>query len=195
VNHRISLSAVAVAVAMASAGAQAAKADDVSGPYVGAAAGGSSFGTQGVSAPKIGSDESDRAFKVYGGYQINELFGVQAGYVRLGKLQDRFGTGSTTVAQAVSGRSLYVVGTGRLPLGDAFALTGKAGLSFGKTSGTNLLPAADSLLGAKRSLMLGVGAEVRFNRDVAVTVDYERYGKLSNKVKADALFVGGRFSF
>jgi OmpA-OmpF porin, OOP family len=43
--------------------------------------------------------------------------------------------------------------------------------------------------------MAGVGAEYRFNLSVALTTDYERYGKLSNKVKADALFVGARFRF
>jgi OmpA-OmpF porin, OOP family len=194
-NHRSNVIVVAIALAAATAGAHAAQADDITGPYVGAALGRSSFGTQGVGSPKLGGDEHDRALKIYGGYQLNDYFGVQAGYVRLGKLEDRFSVGAASVAQSVSGRSLYVAGTGRLPLGDAFALTGKAGVSFGKTSGTNALPAADSLIGSKRSLMLGVGAEYRFNRNLAMTVDYERYGKLSNKVKADALFVGGRFSF
>jgi OmpA-OmpF porin, OOP family len=192
-KHRFNL--VAVALALSAAGAHAADADDITGPYVGAGFGGSAFGTQGLSSPKISSDERGRALKIYGGYQLNDNFGVQGGYVRLGKLEDRFSVGGTSVAQSVSGRSLYLAGTGRLPLGDSFALTAKAGLSFGKASGTNALPAADSLVGRKRSLMLGAGAEYRFSRDFALTVDYERYGKLSNKVKADALFVGGRFSF
>ncbi len=194
-NLRANSIIIALAWAAAACGAHAAKADDVTGPYVGAALGRSSFGTQGVGSPKLGSDEHDRALKIYGGYQLNDFFGVQAGYVRLGKLEDRFSVGGASVAQTVSGRSLYVAGTGRVPLGESFALTGKAGLSFGKTSGTNALPAADSLIGSKRSLMLGAGAEYRVNRDLALTVDYERYGKLSNKVKADAWFVGARVSF
>jgi OmpA-OmpF porin, OOP family len=193
-DHRFKLAVIALALS-AAGGAHAAKADDITGPYVGAALGRSSFGTQGLGSPKLGSDEHDRALKIYGGYQLNDYFGVQGGYVRLGKLEDRFNVGGASVTQSVSGRSLYLAGTGRLPLGDSFALTGKAGLSFGKASGTNVLPAADSLVGSKRSLMVGAGAEYRFNRDFALTVDYERYGKLSNKVKADALFVGGRFSF
>jgi OmpA-OmpF porin, OOP family len=193
-NDRFNLIVLALALS-AAGGAHAAKADDITGPYVGAALGGSAFGTQGLGSPKLGSDEQGRALKIYGGWQLNDYFGVQGGYVRLGKLEDRFNVGGASVAQSVSGRSLYLAGTGRLPLGDSFALTGKAGLSFGKTSGTNALPAADSLVGSKRSLMVGAGAEYRFNRDFALTVDYERYGKLSNKVKADALFVGGRFSF
>ena len=194
-NHRFKLVVLALAMSAAADGALAAKSDDISGPYVGAAFGRSSFSTQGGGAPKLGSDDHDRALKIYGGYQLNDFFGVQGGYVRLGKLEDRFGVGGASVAQSVSGRSLYIAGTGRLPLGDAFALTGKAGISFGKTSGANALLAADSLIGSKRSLMLGAGAEYRFNRDLALTVDHERYGKLSNKVKADALFIGARFSF
>jgi OmpA-OmpF porin, OOP family len=193
-NHRFNLAVIAL-VLSAAGGAHAATADDITGPYVGAALGRSTFDTKGLGSPKLGSDERDRALKIYGGYQLNEYIGVQGGYVRLGKLEDRFSVGGASVAQSVSGRSLYLAGTGRLPLGDSFALTGKAGLSFGKATGTNVLPAADSLIGSKRSLMLGAGAEYRFNRDFALTVDYERYGKLSNKLSANALFVGARLSF
>jgi OOP family OmpA-OmpF porin len=200
-KQRTSLSAISIAIAFAlaaaaaAATAHAAPAESVAGPYVGASLGISGFGTRDVAAPKVSSDERGRAFRVYGGYQLNESFGLQAGYVRLGRLDDRFTVGLAAVKQSVSGRSLYVAGTGRLPLGESFALTGKLGLSFGKTSGTNVLASSDSLIGSKRSLLVGLGGEYRLNRDVALTVDYESYGKLSNKLIAGALFAGARFSF
>ena len=175
--------------------AHAAKSDDATGPYVGGGLGGSAFSSGTTSSPKTSIDETGSGFKVYGGYQLHENFGVEAGYVRLGRLENRFNVGGTTVKQSVAGRSLYIAGTGRFLLSESFAFTGKAGISFGKTSGTNVLASADSLIGSKRSLMVGVGAEYRLNRNVALTVDYERYGKLSNRVKADALFAGARFSF
>ena len=43
--------------------------------------------------------------------------------------------------------------------------------------------------------MGGFGGEFRLNRSVALTADYEAYGKLSNKVSADAFTLGARFSF
>ena len=194
-NIRTTACLLAFAVTSVFSIAHAAKSDDATGLYVGGGLGGSAFSAGATSSPKISTDETGRALKVYGGYQLHENFGVEAGYVRLGRLEDKFNVGGTTVKQSVTGRSLYVAGTGRLLLSESFALTGKAGISFGKTSGTNVLASADSLIGSKRSLMVSVGADYRLNRNVALTVDYERYGKLSNRVKADALLVGARFSF
>jgi OmpA-OmpF porin, OOP family len=176
--------------------ALAAPIDEATGPfYVGVGVGGSAFGTRDVGATKGTVDEQSRAFKIYGGYQLTDHFGVQAGYTRLGSLNDNFTTGGVSVKQTVSGRSLYVAGTARYSVSESFAVTGKLGISFGKTTGTNLLSASDNLIGSKRYLMGGFGAEYRLNRSVALTADYEAYGKLSNKVSADAFTLGARFSF
>jgi OmpA-OmpF porin, OOP family len=195
VKHCSNSLIAAVALATASFGAHAAKADDIAGPYIGASLGASYFDTQGVAALPVGSDKGGVAARVYGGYQLSENFGVQVGWTTLRRLEANYVGSVGTIKQTASGRSLYVAGTGRLPLGESFALTGKAGISFGKASGTNTLSAADSLIGSKRSLMVGFGGEYRLNRDIALTVDYERYGKLSNKLSAAALFAGARFSF
>jgi OOP family OmpA-OmpF porin len=196
-HNPITLPSIAIAIAMAAAtcNVHAAQPGETTGPYLGIALGGGGFGTQNISAPKTVKDESDGAFKLSGGYQLTDNFGLEAGFVRLGKLQDSFTVGGTTVKQSVSGRSIYLAGTGRLPLGESFALTGKLGLSFGKASGTNRLSNADSLIGSKRSLMVGIGGEYRLNRDITLTADLESYGKLSNKVSAGGVFLGARFSF
>jgi OmpA-OmpF porin, OOP family len=176
--------------------AQAAPPDEAAGPfYIGVGVGGSAFGTRDVVATKGPVDEQSRVFKIYGGYQLTDYFGVQAGYTRLGSLNDSFTSNGVTVKQSVAGRSLYVAGTARYPVSDSFAITGKLGISFGKATGTNVLAASDNLIGSKRYLMGGVGGEYRLNRNVALTADYEAYGKLSNKVSADAFTLGARFSF
>lgn len=170
--------------------------DDAAGPfYVGVSGGGSAFGTLDVGATKRTTDEQSRAFKIYGGYQLTDYFGVQAGYTRLGSLNDSFASNGVSVKQTVSGRSLYVAGTASYPVSESFALTGKLGISFGKATGTNVLTASDNLIGSKRYLMSGFGGEYRLNRSIALTADYEAYGKLSNKVSADAFTLGARFSF
>ena len=197
-RFNLRLQAVAsFAALMAIAGpTQAAPADETPGPfYVGVGVGGSAFGTRNVVATKGPVDEQSRAFKFYGGYQLTDYFGVQAGYTRLGSLNDTFTSNGVTVKQSVSGRSLYVAGTARYPLSESFAFTGKLGVSFGKTTGTNVLAASDNLVGSKRYLMGGFGGEYRLNRSVALTADYEAYGKLSNKVSADAFTLGARFNF
>lgn len=192
---RFFTTALIAAAAAASTAAHAAKPDDLVGPYVGAAVGASSFQLRDVGAAKISSDESDRAYKIYGGYQLTERYGVELGYVRLGKLEDRFNVGGTTVRQSATGRSLYVAGTGRLPLGESFALTGKLGVAFNKVTGSNVLSASDSLIGSKTSPMLAFGAEYRLSRDLALTVDLDGFGKLSRKVSAAAVTAGLRYSF
>ena len=68
-------------------------------------------------------------------------------------------------------------------------------MSFGKVSGTNLLPESDKLMGSSRSLLFGVGAEYKPMPNVALTVNYDSYGKLSNNVKANSLVFGAHFWF
>ncbi len=190
------LTALMVLATTTTSSAQAATTDEAAGPfYVGVGVGGSAFGTRDVVATKGPADEQSRAFKIYGGYQITDHFGVQAGYTRLGSLNDTFTSSGVGVKQTVSGRSLYVAGTARYRVSESFALIGKLGVSFGKATGTNLLATSDNLIGSRRYLMGGFGGEYRLNRSLALTADYEAYGKLSNKVSADAFTLGARFTF
>ena len=166
-----------------------------SGPYVGAALGRTSFSAKNLGLPKTGSDESAQASKVYGGYRFSDRLGVEAGYVRLGTAVETLTVGNNAVAQAVKARSLYVAATSRLPLSSDFALTGKAGVSFGKASGTNVLPVAADMTGSKRSFMWGIGAEYQLTNAIALTADFDHFGQVSNKMRANLFSVGARYRF
>jgi hypothetical protein len=194
-NRTLFSTLIAVGIAGVSTATLAAPASELIGPYVGLGYGASQVGTSGVAAPKIKSDEHDRAAKVYAGYQFTDNFGAEAGYVHLGQLQDRFSVGGAEVSQAAKARSLYLAATGRLPLGAGFALTGKAGLSFGKVTGTDHLGGKDKLIGSHTSAVLSVGAAYQLNRDVAFTVDLDTFGKTSNRVAASGLTAGLRLNF
>ena len=85
--------------------------------------------------------------------------------------------------------------TGRLPLGDAWALHARLGLSFGQVSGTAVLPTANTLMGNQRSLLSGVGVEYKPRPNLALTVNVDRYGKLSNSVRASSLVLGAHIWF
>jgi opacity protein-like surface antigen len=175
---------------------RAGTAKEVTGPYVGAAYG-AAFGNREIDDTNSSNDERlGHASKVFGGYQITEHFGVQAGYVRMNALNQNTGSGTTFVRQTVTGHSSYVAGTGRLPLGDSFALTGKVGVSFNKvTDASPSTPATHALLGSRTSLLIGTGAEYVLNRNVSFSVELESYGKLSGQVKGDTLTLGTRFTF
>jgi len=119
---------------------------------------------------------------------------VEAGYAALGSFSENLTVGGASVKQEGKARSIFSAATGRLPLGESFALHGRLGLSSGKVSGTNVLPANDNLMGSKTSVLFGVGAEYRPKPNVALTVNYDSYGKLSNNVKASALVFGLHFT-
>lgn len=166
-----------------------------SGPYVGAALGRTSFSAKNLGLPKTGSDESAQASKVYGGYRFSDRLGVEAGYVRLGNAVETLTVGNNAVSQTVKARSLYVAATSRLPLSSDFALTGKAGVSFGKASGSNVLPVAADMTGSKRSFMWGIGAEYQLTNALALTADFDHFGQVSNKMRANLFSAGVRYRF
>lgn len=182
-------------LAVSSAWAGNAGSAQETGPYVGAALGRTSFSAKSLGLPKTGSDESAQASKVYGGYRFSDKLGVEAGYVRLGSAVETLTVGTNTVSQGVTARSLYVAASSRLPLSTDFALTGKAGVSFGKASGTNLLPAASDLTGSKRSFMWGIGAEYQLTSALALTADFDHFGQVSNKMRANLFSAGVRYRF
>ena len=173
--------------------AQAAANDGLTGAYARVEVGRSHFSLSST-GPQAGSDEHGQAVKVFGGYRFNENFGVEAGYAALGSFSESVAVGGVNVKQDGKARSIFGAATARLPLGESMALHGRLGLSSGKVSGNQLLPASDNLVGSKTSMLFGVGGEYRPKPNVALTVNVDSYGKLSNKVKASALLVGLHFT-
>ncbi|WP_395703485.1 outer membrane beta-barrel protein [Aquabacterium sp.] len=173
-----------------------AQAADKQTGYIGGAIGRSSFNAHDLNLPNTGGDERDTAGKLYGGYQFNETFGIEGGYVRLGKFSERVTLGSgNTVTQEGRARSLYLAGTARLPLNEQFSLNGRLGLSAGRVSGSNILPTGSQMTGSTYSTMLGVGAEYKVSQYVALTLDFDHYGRLSDKISGNLVSAGVRFSF
>lgn len=173
----------------------AADTSDGSGFYAGLGAGGSTFGTPGTVADKVKVAERDRAVKLYGGYQFNESLGIQAGWVNLGKLNDSFVLNGQTVTQSARGQSLYVAGTARMVIDNALSLTAKAGVSAGRLQGSSTLDAANAVIGSKTSFMWGVGEEYRVSKNVALMLEFEKFGKLSNHGEAKLISFGTRVTF
>ena len=173
--------------------AQAAPNDGIVGPYARVEVGRSNFGLSSA-LPQTASDKHGQAAKLFGGYRFTENFGIEAGYAALGSFSESVTVGGASVKQDGKARSIFGAATGRLRLGESAALHGRLGLSSGKVSGTNVLPASDNLLGSKTSVLFGVGAEYRPKPNLALTLNVDSYGKLSNNVKASALVFGLHFT-
>ncbi len=173
--------------------AQAAPNDGIVGPYARVEVGRSNFGLANT-LPPVALDDHGKAVKLFGGYRFNGNFGAEAGYAALGSFSTRVIVGGVSVKQDGRASSIFAAGTGRLPLNESFALHGRLGLSAGNVSGTNLLPDANNLMGSKTSVLLGLGAEYRPRPNIALTISYDSYGKLSNNVKANAFLFGLHFT-
>lgn len=130
-----------------------------------------------------------------GGYRFDNGLGFEAGHAALGRFSETVAVGSSSVQQEAKARSVFAAATGRLPVGEGFALHGRLGLSAGRVTGTDVLPEADQVTGAKTSALIGLGAEYRPRSNIALTLNYDHYGKLSNTVDASALLFGLHFTF
>ncbi len=192
------LGALVVAIGLVSTARAAdvpASKGDTPGPYMGIGLGVSKLGPR--NEGKDGAHgERPQAAKLYGGYRLTETWGAEAGLVKLGRVHnDTTAKDGSPVHHNGEAHSLYLAGTGRVALGHGFSLTGKAGVSFGRVSAKGSSDTNFTLGGNRASPLLGIGAEYKFNRNIALTFDLDGYGKVSDKVKAATATVGARYSF
>lgn len=133
-------------------------------------------------------DDSDTGYGFAGGYQLNDHFALEFGYVDLGSIGHR-STGTVTdgvdqfAAEAVLGNSAdgaVVSALGILPIGERFSVYGRAGLSLLNADGTARITVDGQSQRASQSsqksdLMFGVGAEYSLTRHFAIRLAWDRY--------------------
>ncbi|BDU15352.1 outer membrane beta-barrel protein [Lysobacter auxotrophicus] len=156
-NKMLSTALVAVIASAAAFGAQAAD----KGFYAGAGVG-QSYVDEGS------YDDEDTAYSVFGGYQFNRYFGLEAGYADFGKLEPR-GTGTPLEASSV-----YLTAVGTVPITDNFSAYAKAG--FQRWDLDRSIP---SIVGNTddngTDPTYGVGLQYRFTDNVALRGEYSRF--------------------
>lgn len=112
----------------------------------------------GVGASK--TDTSENSWKLYGGYQFNPTWGLEAGYTDLGRYR-----GSDI-------ESWSLAGTGTLPLGERWSLLGKLGAAANRPHFSGAANHTD--------LLAGVGIGYGMTKNISLRLEYENFGKLSN---------------
>lgn len=137
--------------------------------------------SNGLTTSSMSRDEHDTAYKLFGGYQFNKNFGVEAGYFNLGK----FGFSSTTVPAGtlngqikLQGVNLDLVGT--LPLTDSLSVIGRVGAQYANARDNFSGTGAVSVLNpnpSKRSANYKLGAGLQYEITPAILVrgEAERY--------------------
>jgi OmpA-OmpF porin, OOP family len=181
-----------LAAALGSANAWAQQADP-RGFYVGLSVGQSRVDIDdsevpavgGATASSVSKEETDSAFKVYGGYRILPYLAVEGGWADLGK----FRAGRNVTAPAVGSLSAeieasgpYVQAVGILPL-QRFELFATGGFMYATTETTLSTSGAVVLApGIARTekdseleFKFGLGASFSFTRNLAIRAEYERF--------------------
>ena len=181
---------LAAAFTSANAWAQAA---DPRGFYIGLSAGQSSVDIDdgdvptvgGATASSVSKDETDSAFKIYGGYRILPYLAVEGGWADLGKF--RVGRNVTaplagSLSAEIEASGPYVQAVGILPL-QRFELFATAGLMYATTETTFSTSGAVVLVPGVAStekdseveFKFGLGASFSFTRNLAIRAEYERF--------------------
>jgi len=153
--------------------------------HVNASPNSSDYADQRPGAQTTTGRDNSTAWKAFGGYQFNSIWGAELGYAHLGQFQNSY----SLPAQSSSGTGTdklsvwSLAGTATWPINQQFALRGKLGLARLRSdytfSGTGSgYVAGDNGSATKTNLMVGLGAQYNINRNVALRFDYENFGKV-----------------
>lgn len=129
----------------------------------------------------INDNQRDLGFKLFGGYQYNQYFSVEAGYFDLG----RFGFSTTTTPAGtlngdirLKGLNLDAVGT--LPITEKFSAIGRIGVAYARAkdhfAGTGAVNVLDPNPSSRdTNLKVGLGVQYAFTDALSVRAEIERY--------------------
>jgi OOP family OmpA-OmpF porin len=186
----------ALACGAMATGVYAQEQQETSGFYVGAGAGQFNAGIDDVNDvdDAINSwDESDTAYKIFGGYRLNRFLAFELDYINLGKPSGAVVPGFN-VDKSVDGWAPYVVGT--LPLNRWLELYGRAGYYFydANTGVTNTLDNRVQLKEDSEDFVYGGGIGANVGEKFNLRFEYERLD-LKGLDDADALWLTAAWRF
>jgi OOP family OmpA-OmpF porin len=168
--------------------------------YVGGAIGQSKANSacDGSQAYFSSCSETDTGVKIFGGYQINPTWAVEAGYANLGEV-----TASGRSANASIKMNAFAVSAiGSIPVAQRVLLFGKLGAYSGevKATGSGSRGRFASVTEHNTDLVYGFGAKWNFAKNLALRAEYERYNNIGNRntigeSNVDLLSVGLLYKF
>ncbi|MDP3137789.1 MAG: OmpA family protein [Burkholderiaceae bacterium] len=150
------------------------------------------------------NDDRDTAGKIFGGYQFNKNFALEAGYFDLG----RFSFAATTVPPGTLNGNIRLRGVnldavGILPLTERFSALGRIGLNYAQArdsfSGTGAVFVTNPSPSKRdTNLKVGVGLMYAFTESLALRLEAERYrinDAVGNRGNVDLVSLGLVYRF
>jgi OmpA-OmpF porin, OOP family len=153
------------------------------GVYIGAAFGQAKH-KDACEGADISCDETDSAWKLFGGYQFSRFLAVELGYADLGQSKASGTVGAVTVDAAFEVTAWELVAVGSFPVMDRLSVLGKFGLYRAdiELSGSGRIGAGTPIPfsgdESNNEITFGVGARYDFTRNLGLRAEWQRYKKV-----------------
>lgn len=146
-------------------------------------------------------DDSDTAWKLFGGYRLTTNLGLEAGYAGYGTISTRStvtapAAGSFDIDLDVTAWNIDAVGI--VPIGGGFELFGKLGVSMWETDASVSGVAAGTAFSGTagddgNDVHFGLGASYRLTEAIGIRAEWERID--NDDQDLDAWTFGAQFNF
>jgi OOP family OmpA-OmpF porin len=142
--------------------------------------------------------EGDTGYKVFGGYNLNSTYAIEAGYAVLGRATAKYTSGD--VANGLTGQvtndAWFAAIKAELPLAYGISGFGKLGAAYA-TSKNQVTASSSAILSANCSKCsdsksnfnpyFGLGLEYDLTKTVALRLEYEDFGNFGNSFRGSPI--------
>jgi len=125
----------------------------------------------GNASPDSSNFDSTIGWKIFGGYELNDILAVEGGYVSFGEMDGPTEIGATTVFEATGFEAAVV---GNYPLNSQFSVFGKVGLLAWDAELSNP-NSVFSFSDTGTDVFFGIGAQYEISGNFAVRGSWESY--------------------
>ena len=146
-----------------------------------------------ASARHVENYNNPIAGKLYGGYNLDDSYAIEAGVGMFGTWKIANPAPGSKEEVRISSKMMYLAGKASMPLGERFSLFGKLGIAsnkftmegtgFSSTSTTSIRP------------MVGFGVSANATKNLAMVLEYNYYGKVGQTYKQQKLEAGVQYRF
>lgn len=142
------------------------------------------------------TDDLKRTTKIFGGYEFDRNWGIEAGYARLGKSGFYEPLGASDYAYThVKSSSMYMAAKYSWQLGERSSVYGKLGLAHTEQKYTSRAPGWN-FKENQNGVYAAVGLQYKLTDRLSMFAEYERNGKRPlNGPKNNVLGVGLKYGF
>lgn len=139
----------------------------------------------------INLDANATSYRINGGFQFGDLFGIEVGYQDFGDINETIVIGPVTSLTSIDADGWTLGGTLGLPIADNFSLIGRAGVFFWDANvsvdGFSINVPSDE------NPYYGAGAQVDVSRNLSLIGDWTRFEL--DDVDTDVISIGFQYRF